>query len=317
MLPNCIIGGTGRAGTTALFRYLGDHPQVCISAKKEVRFFTSSENVLNPKDSRTIITEADLLEYASYFSHCSTDMLVRVEASPNYLYGGPVVAGNIKTYLPDARLVFILRNPATRFIALYTSLPNMHPLLRGMGFEEFVQIATSVHTSSCRGIDGELLEQIRRIYRFGRYSDYLGDYMTRFQKERIGIFFFEDLVANTAGFVDGVCRFIGIDPSFYRGYEFRAENRTRRYKSFVLHRTSAWLNYSLESWLNRHHWIRRAMRKVYVAVNERKPDNARTREANVAILDKAYSECNRELRDLLVTYYPELKVPNWLQCEAT
>ena len=39
MLPNVIIGGTQKAGTTSLFRYLADHPSVCPSSIKEVDFF--------------------------------------------------------------------------------------------------------------------------------------------------------------------------------------------------------------------------------------------------------------------------------------
>ena len=76
MLPNIIIGGAQKAGTTSLFRYLSAHPFVCPSKIKEIHFFLKHKNVVN---------DESIKEYESFFSLCTLNQLIRVEASPLYL----------------------------------------------------------------------------------------------------------------------------------------------------------------------------------------------------------------------------------------
>ena len=97
-LANTIIAGINKAGTTSLFRYLGDHSEVCVSTKKEIEFFNTIQDHSN----------VAIDKYESYFSHCNEDIKIRLEASPSYLHGGGEVAHLIKSYLDDVRLIFVL-----------------------------------------------------------------------------------------------------------------------------------------------------------------------------------------------------------------
>ncbi|MHA1988690.1 MAG: hypothetical protein ACW98D_18860, partial [Promethearchaeota archaeon] len=86
MLPNFIIGGVQKAGTTSLFRYLSDHPSICASSKKEVDLFVKH------LDAKSVIS---LEAYKEFFSHCSNSNLMRLEASPSYLMNAKKIAENI------------------------------------------------------------------------------------------------------------------------------------------------------------------------------------------------------------------------------
>ncbi|MEW6715877.1 MAG: hypothetical protein AB1345_00005, partial [Chloroflexota bacterium] len=78
-----IIAGTTRAGTTSLFKYLSDHPDVCAASVKETGFFLDADYP-NPPPTK-YRAEDGLSRYESYFSSCP-EKPVRLEATPGYLY---------------------------------------------------------------------------------------------------------------------------------------------------------------------------------------------------------------------------------------
>lgn len=98
-----IIAGAQKAGTTALFDYLGDHPQIGLSDVKEVHFF----------DDETQDWSAP--EYDAYHAHFDLADRARVwgEATPIYLYWKDSLA-RIRAYNPAIRLIVLLRDPVAR-----------------------------------------------------------------------------------------------------------------------------------------------------------------------------------------------------------
>ena len=101
-MANFVIGGTEKAGTTSVFDWLSAHPAVCPSAKKETDFF------------RTGFTgepAVDGARYASFFERCDASRPVRMEASPGYLGEAATVAPRLRLLVPEAKLLFILRDP--------------------------------------------------------------------------------------------------------------------------------------------------------------------------------------------------------------
>ncbi len=87
-LPNFIIGGTLKAGTTSVYTYLNSHPHICGSSTKETRFFNKKYTDNKPIDIKT---------YSSYFNKCLSvnEQKIVFEASPQYLEGGEKVAKRI------------------------------------------------------------------------------------------------------------------------------------------------------------------------------------------------------------------------------
>ncbi len=98
-----IIAGAQKAGTTALFDYLGDHPQIGLSDVKEVHFFDDEGQDWRAPD------------YGAYHAHFDLADRSRLwgEATPIYLYWKDSLA-RIRAYNPGLRLIVLLRDPVAR-----------------------------------------------------------------------------------------------------------------------------------------------------------------------------------------------------------
>src|SRR5580765_3646808 len=117
-LPNFLIIGAGKSGTTALYEYLKQHPQVYMSPVKEPRFFAfEGESVnfggpwgerLNPE----VMAFNSIASYSALFEDVEDETAIG-EASPIYLWAAKAAA-RIHRRVPDARLIAILRDPVER-----------------------------------------------------------------------------------------------------------------------------------------------------------------------------------------------------------
>ncbi len=108
-LPNFIIAGSQKAGTTSLLYYLSQHPDVAISPRKEVNYFNLSAN-------------ADISEYKHYFplkmERSLNKRLQSGEATPDYMIYRQVPA-LISKIVPDVKIILLLRNPVDRAYSHY------------------------------------------------------------------------------------------------------------------------------------------------------------------------------------------------------
>src|SRR3954463_13629169 len=93
-LPNLVIAGVAKAGTTSLFNYLAQHPDICASDVKETRYFEPLRygEVLPPIES-----------YTAHFRHRQGERYA-LEATPTYFYGGRDVPPGIRVTLPPGRV---------------------------------------------------------------------------------------------------------------------------------------------------------------------------------------------------------------------
>ncbi len=207
MLPNFIVIGAAKAGTTALYWYLSEHPAVFMSRVKETNYFAygvDGEGRLmygDPDVHRFPVTS--LAEYEQLFSEAGGAEAVG-EASPIYLEC-PQSAGRIRAALPAARLVCSLRHPVDRAYADYL----MYLWRRGRRFEpERDLTAGSVWA-----------RPDSRWMRVSRYHEQLSRYFERFPREQIHVFLIEDLKRDAAGAVQDVYRFLAIDSTFVPDFQ--------------------------------------------------------------------------------------------------
>ena len=207
MRPTFLILGAMKAGTTALYRLLGTHPDVFMSPVKEPNFFAFAERDLNfqaPLDRRaeginhTSIT--DWVKYQRLFADADPAQ-ARGEASHTSLYW-PDAAQNIHRYVPQARLIVILRNPVERAFSEY-----MH--FRRDGEEPIECFEAALEAES---------DRIERNWAFGRYLDrghydeQLQRYFDRFPREQIRIVLHEDLCRQESHVLRDLWKHIGVDP---------------------------------------------------------------------------------------------------------
>src|ERR687894_3261543 len=110
-MPNFFIIGAQKAGTTSLYYYLKQHPQIYMSPRKEPHFFKGMHSELR-KSGRGLPPVTDLGDYQALFRGVTDEKAIG-EASASYLYS-PKAPALIKSSIPDAKLIAVLRNPADR-----------------------------------------------------------------------------------------------------------------------------------------------------------------------------------------------------------
>ena len=131
-LPHFIIGGVPKAGTTSLYKYLLQHPEVVAAEDKELTFWG---NFFSPK--RRPSREDVMADYLARFPKIKpSDFQVTGEATPGYLYCTTCPVYILK-YVPKVKLIFSLRNPLERAYSEYLNkarrardTPEMRPELR-------------------------------------------------------------------------------------------------------------------------------------------------------------------------------------------
>jgi hypothetical protein len=191
VLPTFFIIGAAKSGTTSLAYYLGLHPEIHMSPVKEPHFFAGPENGLPYPKSRV-----DRLE--DYERLFETDLLVRGEASPSYSqYARRTgVPARIKESVPDAKLVYIVRDPIARTISHYGHWSA---------------------TGERRSLRDSLAdaESLTNIYTCGgRYATQLEQYLQVFPQEQILVLDQHELRRDRAATLRKTYAFLDVDPSF-------------------------------------------------------------------------------------------------------
>jgi hypothetical protein len=202
MLPNFIIIGAAKAGTTALYWYLAEHPAVFMSPVKETNYFAygvdGQGRLLYGDPEVHHFPVKSLAEYQALFAEAGGAVRVG-EASPIYLEC-PQAAGRIHELLPAARLVCCLRHPVERAYADYL----MYLSQRGRPFDPARDLTA----------DSPWARPGSRWMEVSRYSVQLARYLELFPREQIHVFLFDDLKRSTIDAVQGIYRFLRIDPEF-------------------------------------------------------------------------------------------------------
>jgi hypothetical protein len=185
-----------KSGTTALYYYLEQHPQIFMSPVKEPDFFCSgSESTSNPG------TTADVRAYERLFADV-LDEKAYGEASHCYLYE-PGAVGRIKGYIPEARLIAILRNPVDRAYSHF-----LHMVRNGTEpLDDFSRALREemdgVHRASFQDYVGR-----------GLYHEQLTRYFNAFDEDQIRIYLHEDLNDAAAFTLRDIFRFLEVDTEF-------------------------------------------------------------------------------------------------------
>lgn len=299
-LANFIIGGTEKAGTTSVFTYLSAHPEVCGSHVKETDFFrkTYSGN-----------READLPAYGAYFDRCRDDTKILMEASPGYLGEGASVAPRIHGLVPDAKLLFILRDPIDRLYSSYQFHVARLDIDQSIDFGTYVERCIRFDAGQADAPSLGIGEWYLRTLGFGRYADNLEHYLRLFSRAQIKVMFFEQLNEDVTGFMREVSEFLGIAPDFYSNYEFKKVNVTFSGKSKLLHWLAVRINEKAEAILRQRPELKQALVKLYKAVNQKQEGYAPMDAQVRAKLERYYEPSNQKLVAMLPAGG---KLPPWL-----
>jgi hypothetical protein len=212
-LPNFLIIGAAKSGTTALYHFLKQHPQVYMSPHKETNFFAFEGQKIRfhgPGDdtiSEQSITTTEL--YKKQFEAISNEIAVG-EASPWYLYSGRA-AQNIRRSIPDAKLIAILRNPVDRAFSSY-----LHVVRDG---RESLTFEEGLFAEEARIEQG--WEYIWHYRQSGYYASQVERFLSLFPREQVRLYLYEDFLIDPAGLMKDVCEFLGVEDDFVVDTSFR------------------------------------------------------------------------------------------------
>jgi len=298
VLPNVVIAGMGRSGTTSMFQYLIEHPNVCGSTRKETRFF---EYALYGQP------RPPMEGLSSYFSHYAGEAVV-AEASPGYFSGGSLVAHELRRSLgEDCRVIVIFREPVSRLTSFYNlSISRMH-IANVTTLDQYVALCE--RSKSVRD-SGEEASQVYQGYYGGFYADALPEWFEAFG-DRLHIVFFEDLKKDPARFMVDLSTWLGIDPGFYEGRVFEVQNPGTGFRRAWIHRIANRVNDRAEFALRRNPRLKNKLRQMYSKVNSSAPVE-RPSPGLRARLEAAFADSNRRTKAILnENGYHDL--PDWLE----
>jgi hypothetical protein len=207
-LPNFIIIGAAKSGTTALYHYLKQHPQIYMSPVKEPRFFAFEQGDLEfdgpgDRELHRSTTLSNLEDYQALFRDVSGEWAVG-EASPVYLCS-PKAAGRIKSFVPDARLIAILRHPVDRAYSHYLHLIRDRE-------EPLTDFSQALQAEEKRVHDN--WEYRWRYKELGFYAVQLRKYFDTFDRNQLKIYLYEDFDTDPQSVLRDVYRFLGVDDTF-------------------------------------------------------------------------------------------------------
>ena len=206
--PDFLLIGAAKSGTTALFNFLKQHPDIYGCPVLEPNFFAlegSNQVFAGPGDGRTIERNSvrDKQAYQQLFSDASEAQCVG-EVSPLYLYHEEAPA-RIKQYVPNMRLICVLRNPIDRAYASYLHLQRD-------GREPSHSFEEALVKESIRVDKG--WEHLWHFRRMGCYATQLQRYVEHFDREQIKLFLYDDFQADPGAVVRACYAFLGVTTDF-------------------------------------------------------------------------------------------------------
>ncbi len=192
---NFIICGAQKAGTTALYALLSEHPEIGTGDKKEIHFFDREPYLNIPFVSQN--------RYHHHFRDVLEKPIV-MEATPIYMYWKPV-AERIYKYNPSCKLLFILRDPAERAYSQYKMEYGRGK--ESLSFDEAIE-------AEINGIVNKQ-DRVRSYVDRGRYAEQLKRYFHYFTKEQMMILDYEKFKLHPKHTVYEILGFLGLDSDSY------------------------------------------------------------------------------------------------------
>lgn len=204
-LPNFIIVGAAKCGTTSLCHYLAQHPQIFISPNKEPRFFAPefyTKYANGPIRRGSLRPEMSWQEYQDLFKDVKKETAIG-EASTEYLFL-PQVPSRIKSTLPDVKLIAILRDPSERAFSAYCY--QLRDGCENLSFAEALADEARRTQESWR--PGWLYQQV------GLYFEQLSRYKSLFGTQQLKVYFYEELAREPIKTLQDMFNFLKVSPDF-------------------------------------------------------------------------------------------------------
>ena len=228
-LPDFLIIGAPKAGTTALHAALATHPALYMSPVKEPKFFLTDgrpppDRGGGPGDIPTWREQVWRQEdYEALFAPAPAGQL-RAESTPFYLYDA-AAQRRIRDQIPDVKMIAMLRDPVERAHSNWTHLwsAGLDPI------GDFVRACAAEDRRVAAG-----WAQFWHYTRLGRYGEQLEHLYQVFPKEQVLVLRYRDLVDAPVATLDQICGFLGVEQGVVT--EVPRENVTAHPDESLAHR---------------------------------------------------------------------------------
>jgi hypothetical protein len=185
MLPTFLLAGVEKSGSSSLYRYLAQHPDIYMSPVKEPNYFSG-------------VPLGPLSEYESLFDGATADQ-ARGEASVGY-FNDASTAARIRQVLPDATVLLMLRNPVERAYSHYNMLV-IHGAAPSPPYLTVLERARATQSFDGTGVPTS------------RYADRLSAFMDAFGPN-LHVHLYDDYRSDPIGTVQSIFAQLGVDPTF-------------------------------------------------------------------------------------------------------
>lgn len=202
-LPNFLVLGAYKAGTTSLYYYLRHHPEIFMSPVKEPQFFTFDSGGPTRADSVT-----NLGDYEALFADAGSAKAIG-EASTSYLYSEHA-PGRIRDHIPDAKLIAVLRNPVDRAYSNY--LHNIRDSVDPLA--DFGEALAAEGTPGRTGLKW-------RYKDVGLYSVQIERYLRHFAREQLLFCLYEDFDREPQRVLADIYRHLGVRDDYVQDLSIR------------------------------------------------------------------------------------------------
>ncbi len=203
-LPNFLVIGAAKAGTSSMYQYLKQHPSVYLTPMKETNFFAlEGEDIhsfkyawARPDALLRSITEID--GYRKQFNQVAGETALG-EICPSYLYL-PNTPRNVARYIPDTKIVAILRNPVDRAYSHYLELVRQG--------RERLDFKSAIMAEKQRTVEHWFWDYF--YVDMGNYSRQISRYLEYFPRNQVKVYLYDDLASDTQAVVNDVLEFLGL-----------------------------------------------------------------------------------------------------------
>jgi hypothetical protein len=202
-VPDFFIVGHAKSGTTALHEMLGAHPQIFMPTLKETRYFAQELHPLVRPSDRHPQT---LAQYVSLFAQAGPEQRAG-EASPSYLRSH-TAATKIAALRPDARIIAILREPASFIRSLHLQLIQAH-------VETEKDLAKAISLEAHRRHQKEttdlVIPQGLLYQEHVRYVEQLRRFHDAFPAAQVRVLIYDDFRSDNEGTLRALLQFLEVD----------------------------------------------------------------------------------------------------------
>jgi len=209
-IPDFLIIGAGKSGTTSLDNYLKQHPEIFIPDFKEPNFYgyeqSNAEDFSDPDDRNHYLQSVTTLDdYLKLFANAQPGQVIG-ETSNTYMYHENAPE-RIKYYNPDVKLIAVLRQPAGRLYSRYMHLAreNRTPTEK---FEDCLD------RNSVWWKRNDLIKE-------GFYFKNLSKFYELFPTENIRVFLYEEFNADPDRILREIYQFLDVNPEFKANHSIR------------------------------------------------------------------------------------------------